>query len=106
MRPGGRGEKSIERDIRHIERMGKAAYNKSMNPNRRFSGDLSGRRNMQAAAIAGAPPSANNYGGGPSGATNVSTISAPTTNVNHHHSPVNKKPTSEVAKLMRSQNIM
>ncbi len=97
-------QKKIARDIRAIERKGQAAYNKSVNPNKKFSGDLSGSpRNVQAAAISSSPPSAGDYGGGPAGgSTNVTNMSSPTTNVNNHTSPMTNKPTSRSAETIRA----
>ena len=97
-------KKRIERDIRSIERKGRAAYNKSVNPSKKFSGDFAGTsRNTQAAAISSSPPSAGDYGGGPAGgSTMVNNMSAPTTNVNNHTSPMTNRPTSRSAETLRA----
>ena len=105
LRPNSRGQKAIGRRIAAIERRGRSAYNKSVNPNRKkFSGDLTGTsRKMQAAAISSSPPSAGDYGGGPAGgSTMVNNMSAPTTNVNNHTSPMINRPTSRSAETLRA----
>ena len=54
----------------------------------------------QGQVISSSPPSAGDYGGGPSGGVNITT-SAPTTNVNRYSSPVSPKPTSPSAETLR-----
>ena len=54
----------------------------------------------QGQVISSSPPSAGEYGGGPSGGVNITT-SAPTTNVNRYSSPVSPKPTSPSAETLR-----
>jgi hypothetical protein len=96
-------KRKIEKDIRSIERKGRAAYNKSVNPNRKkFSGDLtSTSRKMQAAAISSSPPAAAASAGG--GGGNVS-ISAPTTNSNQSTSsyPITNRPNNPALDRIRN----
>ena len=95
-------KKKIEKDIRAIERKGRAAYNKSVNPNKKFSGDLSGSpKNVQAAAISSSPPAAAASAGG--GGGNVS-ISAPTTNSSQSTSsyPITNRPNNPALDRIRN----